>query len=51
MSLAGALDVNLFSFLFGSILTVTESDVLVVAMLGAAGSRRSPCSTAPSPAR
>jgi zinc transport system permease protein len=37
VSLAGALDVDLFSFLFGSILTVTETDVVVVAILGAAG--------------
>jgi zinc transport system permease protein len=37
VSLAGALNVDLFSFLFGSILTVTETDVIVVAILGAAG--------------
>jgi zinc transport system permease protein len=37
VSLAGALDVGLFSFLFGSILTVTETDVAVIAVLGAAG--------------
>jgi zinc transport system permease protein len=37
VSLAGALNVDLFSFLFGSILTVTETDVIVVATLGAAG--------------
>lgn len=37
VSLAGSLDVNLFQYLFGSILTVTRSDVAVVAVLGAAG--------------
>jgi zinc transport system permease protein len=37
VSLAGALDVDLFSFLFGSILTVTRTDVVVVALLGGAG--------------
>lgn len=37
ISLAGALDVNLFSYLFGSILTVTRGDVIVVTVLGAAG--------------
>jgi zinc transport system permease protein len=37
VSAAGALDANLFAFLFGSILTVTESDLAVVASLGAAG--------------
>jgi zinc transport system permease protein len=36
VSLAGALDVDLFAFLFGSILTVTRTDVVVVAALGAA---------------
>jgi zinc transport system permease protein len=36
-SSAGALNVNLFSFLFGSILTVTRQDLAVVAVLGAAG--------------
>jgi zinc transport system permease protein len=36
-SSAGALDVNLFAFLFGSILTVTREDLLVVAVLGAGG--------------
>jgi zinc transport system permease protein len=35
VSLAGALDVNLFQYLFGSILTVTRSDLVVVAALGA----------------
>ena len=35
VSAAGALNVNLFQFLFGSILTVTRSDLLVVASLGA----------------
>jgi zinc transport system permease protein len=34
---AGALDVNLFQFLFGSILTTTRTDLVVVAVLGAAG--------------
>jgi zinc transport system permease protein len=37
VSAAGALDANLFAFLFGSILTVTTSDVALVASLGAAG--------------
>jgi zinc transport system permease protein len=32
---AGALDVNLFQFLFGSILTVTRGDLAVIAGLGA----------------
>ncbi len=36
-SSAGALNVNLFSFLFGSILTVTREDLVVVAVLGVAG--------------
>jgi zinc transport system permease protein len=37
VSLAGALNVDLFGFLFGSILTVTRTDVVVVTLLGAAG--------------
>jgi zinc transport system permease protein len=37
ISAAGALNANLFSFLFGSILTVTTSDLLLVTALGAAG--------------
>jgi zinc transport system permease protein len=37
VALAGSLNVNLFQYLFGSILTVTRRDVLVVAALGAAG--------------
>jgi zinc transport system permease protein len=37
VSTAGALDVNLFAFLFGSILTVTRGDLAVVAVLGVAG--------------
>ena len=37
ISAAGALDVDLFGFLFGSILTVTSTDVAVVAALGAVG--------------
>jgi zinc transport system permease protein len=36
VSAAGALNVNLFAFLFGSILTVTHSDLVVIASLGAA---------------
>jgi zinc transport system permease protein len=36
VSAAGALNVNLFQFLFGSILTVTRSDLAVIAGLGAA---------------
>jgi zinc transport system permease protein len=36
VSVAGALDVQLFSFLFGSILTTTRTDFVVVAVLGAA---------------
>jgi zinc transport system permease protein len=34
VSAAGALDVDLFAFLFGSILTVTRQDVVIVALLG-----------------
>src|SRR5256714_9884729 len=34
VSVAGALNVNLFQFLFGSILTVTRSDLVVIASLG-----------------
>jgi zinc transport system permease protein len=37
ISLAGALDVNLFAFLFGSILTVTATDLQLVAVLGVGG--------------
>ena len=37
VSLAGSLDVSLFGYLFGSILTVTRGDVAVVATLGVAG--------------
>jgi zinc transport system permease protein len=37
ISLAGSLNVNLFQYLFGSILTVTREDVLIVAVFGAAG--------------
>ena len=37
VSRADALDVDLFTFLFGSILTVTREDLLVVAGLGAGG--------------
>ena len=36
-SSAGALDVDLFSFLFGSILTVTREDLVVIAVLGLGG--------------
>ncbi len=36
ISAAGALDVDLFSYLFGSILTVTREDVAIVVVLGAA---------------
>jgi zinc transport system permease protein len=36
VSAAGAFDVDLFSFLFGSILTVTGEDLAIVLMLGAA---------------
>jgi zinc transport system permease protein len=36
VSAAGALNVNLFQFLFGSILTVTHSNLAVIATLGAA---------------
>jgi len=35
VSAAGALNVNLFQFLFGSILTVTRGDLAVIAALGA----------------
>ena len=34
---AGALNVDLFQYLFGSILTVTRSDLAVIAVLGAVG--------------
>lgn len=37
ISVAGRLDVGLFQYLFGSILTVTRQDLVVVAVLGAAG--------------
>ncbi len=37
VSAAGALNANLFTFLFGSILTVTRGDLLLVAILGAVG--------------
>jgi zinc transport system permease protein len=37
ISAAGALNANLFAFLFGSILTVTKSDLLLVGVLGIAG--------------
>jgi zinc transport system permease protein len=37
VSAAGALNVDLFSFLFGSILTVTRTDLVLVAALGGAG--------------
>jgi zinc transport system permease protein len=37
ISAAGALNANLFAFLFGSILTVTNGDLVLVAVLGAAG--------------
>jgi zinc transport system permease protein len=35
ISAAGALNANLFAFLFGSILTVTHTDLLLVSILGA----------------
>ena len=37
VSSAGALNVDLFQYLFGSILTVTRDDLLVIAALGAIG--------------
>ena len=37
VSAAGAFDVDLFSFLFGSILTVTREDLAIVLVLGVAG--------------
>jgi zinc transport system permease protein len=37
VSLAGALDVDLFGFLFGSILTTTRTDLALVAVLGGVG--------------
>jgi zinc transport system permease protein len=37
ISAAGALNANLFAFLFGSILTVSRSDLVLVGILGAAG--------------
>ena len=37
VSSAGALDVDLFQYLFGSILTVTRGDLALIAVLGAVG--------------
>jgi zinc transport system permease protein len=37
VSAAGALNIDLFAFLFGSILTVTHGDLALVAVLGGAG--------------
>lgn len=37
VSLAGSLNVSLFQYLFGSILTVTREDVVLITILGAAG--------------
>ena len=37
VSSAGALNVDLFQYLFGSILTVTSGDLVVIATLGAVG--------------
>jgi zinc transport system permease protein len=37
ISAAGALNANLFTFLFGSILTVTDGDLILVGVLGAVG--------------
>ena len=37
VSSAGSLNVNLFQYLFGSILTVSRTDLLVIASLGAVG--------------
>jgi zinc transport system permease protein len=37
VSSAGALNVNLFQYLFGSILTVTRTDLVVIGTLGAVG--------------
>ena len=37
ISAAGALNANLFAFLFGSILTVTRGDLVLVAILGVVG--------------
>ena len=37
ISAAGALNVDLFQYLFGSILTVTRSDLLLITVLGATG--------------
>ena len=37
ISAAGALNVDLFQYLFGSILTVTRTDLAVIAALGAVG--------------
>jgi zinc transport system permease protein len=37
VSVAGALDAGLFQYLFGSILTVTRSDLALTALLGAVG--------------
>ena len=45
VSAAGALDVGLFAFLFGSILTVTRGDLVLIAVLGGAAWPRSRSST------
>jgi zinc transport system permease protein len=37
VSAAGALNANLFTFLFGSILTVTHGDLILIGVLGAVG--------------
>ena len=47
VSRAGALNVNLFQFLFGSILTVTRNDLWTVLVLGVGGPRHDrACSSA-----
>ena len=43
ISAAGALNANLFAYLFGSILTVSRSDLVVIAVLGLGALSRSPC--------
>ena len=48
VSRAGALNVNLFQFLFGSILTVTRNDLWTVLVLGFGALARSPSSSAAS---
>ena len=43
VSAAGALNANLFAYLFGSILTVSRSDLVVIAVLGLGALLIAPC--------